>query len=528
MKFLLSMKLLQNYKKKSESFIICLDDDREFLHSLKLSLPMKFSEEPGYDILFMDNPVETLAVIRELVEEEEEIALIMTDQMMPDMKGIDFLKEAMILSPDSMRVLLTGHAGMDSAIVAINENILDKYLTKPIRDFEDLVFTLKRLLNEFNLKNTVDIQHRVILDLYQFSNSLNTLNSLDEILEHAVTFTRAALKCDRISILLVDQGMLCIKASVGIPEDVTKRIRIPLGKDIAGMVFKNREPILVKNIDEIPWIKDRINNEFKSFISAPVICAELSSFDVPLGVINVTNKRDNEPFSDHDLQTLSFIANTASIAINNQQNRLMLEQSCFDTIRALIMALEARDPYTKGHSIRVMELSAGIAQNLELDHHAIRTIKEAAILHDIGKIGIRDDVLLKAGRLDPDELSEIRKHPVISSSIVKPLSSLGEVGEIVRQHHERYDGNGYPDGLKKEAIHLGARIMAVADAYDAMSSCRPYRQALAPDEVMKEFRSESGAQFDPACVDALIKLMSENKEAENKPEFEANRKNSVQ
>jgi DNA-binding NtrC family response regulator len=146
-----------------------------------MSLTSKFQDTPVYNLLFLDNPFETLELIQELVENEEEIALLMTDQMMPDMKGIDLLKKAKSISPGTMRVLLTGHAGMDSAIVAINEKVLDKYLTKPVYDFEDLVFTLKRLLNEFHLKNTVDAQQRVILDLYQFSNALNCLGNLDEI-----------------------------------------------------------------------------------------------------------------------------------------------------------------------------------------------------------------------------------------------------------------------------------------------------------------------------------------------------------
>jgi HD-GYP domain-containing protein (c-di-GMP phosphodiesterase class II) len=291
-----------------------------------------------------------------------------------------------------------------------------------------------------------------------------------------------------------------------------------LGENIAGRVLKNREAMLVKDIDEISWMKNKINVEFKSFISAPVICAELRSFDVPLGVINVTNKAGNESFSEQDLQTLSFIANTASIAINNQQNRQMLEKSYLDTVKALIVALEARDTYTKGHSVRVMEYSEGIGRRLGLEERMIGTIRDAAILHDIGKIGIADKVLLKSGRLDPGEHKEIRKHSEISYAIVNSISSLQEVGMIVRQHHERYDGKGYPSGLKDEEIHIGARIMAVADAYDAMTSNRPYRHALDAEDVVGELMTVSGAQLDPQCVEAFIQYISEKKAAENESE----------
>jgi len=499
------MKTLNNCRNNSELFIICLDDDIEFLNSLKMSLTTKFQSEANYNLLFLDNPFESLDVIRDLVEHDEPVALIMSDQMMPGMKGVDFLMETRKITPSSMRVLLTGHAGMDSAIVAINENILHKYLTKPVDDIEDLVLTLKRLLNEYILKNTVDKQHKIILDLYKFANTLNSFNSTEEILGHIISFTRDTLNCDRISILLLEGETLTIKASVGIPEEICQRIRIPLGTNISGRVLKDRRPLLVEDIDKIPWIEKKINSEFKSFISTPVICAELCSFDIPLGVINVTNKINHEPFDEQDLKILSFIANTASIAINNQQNGEKLEQSYFDTIKALIMALEARDRYTKGHSMRVMEYAAGIAKQMGLDENTIKTITDAAILHDIGKIGIRDDVLLKAGRLDPDELLEIQKHSEISGAIVKSISSLQEVGLVVRQHHERYDGKGYPDKLKGEEIHIGARILAVADSYDAMTSNRPYRKPLNKNDVIDELKSEASAQFDPKCVDALIR-----------------------
>jgi len=162
-----------------------------------------------------------------------------------------------------------------------------------------------------------------------------------------------------------------------------------------------------------------------------------------------------------------------------------------------------------------MEYSIGIARNLGLEKHSIKTIKDAGILHDIGKIGIRDYVLLKKGRLTDEEFNEIKKHPVISGNIVKTISSLQEAAMIARQHHERFDGKGYPDRLKEKEIHIGARCMAVADAYDAMTSTRPYRQSLGHDSALEELRKGSGTQFDPKCVDAFLRFLSEKMSAEN-------------
>ena len=486
-----------------ESFILCLDDDRDFLDSMRIALPSKLRNERNYNIIFMDNPFETLELIRELIDAEEEIALLMTDQMMPKMRGIEFLKEAMAITPNSMRVLLTGHAGMDSAVTAINDNVLDKYLTKPVQDIDDLAFTLKRLLSEFDLKSQVNAQERVILDLYEFSNSLNRCHDLKDILNKTINFTSATLDCARISILLMEDDYLCYKAGMGVPKEISSGIRIPLGEFVAGHVVETRSPMLVSDVEKLSWWGKKIDSKYKSFISAPVVSAELTSFDQPLGVINVTNKRGDREFTNEDLQTLTFITNTASIAINNQLNRKKIEQNYIETISALIVALEARDPYTKGHSVRVRDYAVEIAKEMALDNEMIKTLSDAGMLHDIGKIGIRDDILLKPGKLDPQEIAEIRKHPIISSAIVRSISSLKEGATIVEQHHEKFDGSGYPKGIKQDAIHIGARIMAVADAFDAMTSNRPYRKGLSTKFALAELREKSGTQFDPNCVQAF-------------------------
>ncbi len=490
-----------------EPFIICLDDDKGFLNSLKFSLLNKFGDKPSYNMLFLNDPVEALKLISELVKDKEEIALLLTDQMMPNMNGIDFLKEAKKIVPDSIRVLLTGYAGMDSAITAINEGLLDKYLTKPISDIEDFVITLKHLLNEFHLKSTVDAQQRIILDLYNFSNSLNSYDNLDLILEHTVSFAQDTLKSERIYLLILENGELVIRASSGIPKDIAERISIQMGDSIEGKVFKEKGPVLVQDIEQVGWLKDGVDSDFESFITFPMIFVGLNSSDIPLGIINVGDKTDGIPFSEHDLKALSFIANTASIAIKNQQNRIVLEKTYFNATKALIVALEARDKYTKGHSIRVMEYAESIAIKLGLEEKTVKNIRDAAILHDIGKIGVRDSVLLKPGRLSREEAEHINKHPEISEEIIKPISFLKEILPIVRHHHEKFDGSGYPDKLRGDNIPIGARIMAVADTYDAMTSHRPYRKSLHVNVAVSVLKKEAGRQLDPELVEVFLECL---------------------
>jgi cyclic di-GMP phosphodiesterase len=174
---------------------------------------------------------------------------------------------------------------------------------------------------------------------------------------------------------------------------------------------------------------------------------------------------------------------------------------------ALANAIEAREEGMRGHSERLTRLAMRLAAAVGLGEHEIETIRLGALLHDVGKIGIPDSVLLKPAALTPEERSLMRAHTEIGDHLLEPLELLAAVRPIVRHHHERWDGLGYPDGLAGEAIPLGARIMAVADAVEAMSACRVYRQALPETEIVRELERGSGTQWDPAIVDQILKLI---------------------
>jgi len=190
----------------------------------------------------------------------------------------------------------------------------------------------------------------------------------------------------------------------------------------------------------------------------------------------------------------------------NAQLQGLLERSranYLSTISSLARTIEAKDPYTGGHTERVGEYALMLARELGFGEDELEAVEVGAIVHDIGKIGIPDRILLKPGRLDAEEFAEMRKHPEISSYILDGLDVPQVVVEMARHHHERFDGNGYPDGLAGEDIPLAARILTVADAFDAMTSDRPYRAALAVEEALAEVRRNAGTQFCPAVVAAL-------------------------
>jgi putative nucleotidyltransferase with HDIG domain len=193
-----------------------------------------------------------------------------------------------------------------------------------------------------------------------------------------------------------------------------------------------------------------------------------------------------------------------------EENRELLgsmQRSYLSTITSLARTVEAKDPYTSGHTERVADIALVLAAELGFDESKLPAINVGAIIHDIGKIGVPDTILLKPGPLDPDEFAEMRRHPEMSSYIVGELDLPIEVKQMVRSHHERYDGGGYPDGLAGERIPLAARILTVADALDAMTSDRPYRNALPLEVALSEIRAKSGTQFCPVVVEALERVM---------------------
>jgi len=166
--------------------------------------------------------------------------------------------------------------------------------------------------------------------------------------------------------------------------------------------------------------------------------------------------------------------------------------------------VEKKDPYTGGHIKRVVEYSSAIARCIEGDAGDLEQLRLAAVLHDIGKIGIRDSVLLKQAGFTPDELETMRSHPLVGADILAHIEQMGEVRRIMRSHHEKWNGSGYPDGLAGEAIPLHARIISVADAFDAITTDRPYRKAAGLDAAKEEIRRHGGTEFDPLVVAAFV------------------------
>lgn len=320
------------------------------------------------------------------------------------------------------------------------------------------------------------------------------------------------------SLLLYDEEKeeLYFDVALGEKGEIIKKIRLKMGEGIAGSVAKTRKSLIVNDVKKDPRFFKKADEQ-SGFVTKSILCSPLIYKDKLLGVIQAINKRDNKTFSDEDLNLFESFANIVSIALENANLFNKLKETFFQTSFALAEAVEKRDPYTGGHVKRVTEYCLAIAQELGLNKEEKENLELSAILHDIGKIGIDDSILRKPAPLDEKEIEIMKKHPQIGLEILSKVKHLSDIVTGTFSHHEKYDGTGYPQGLKGDEIPLIGRIIAVCDTFDAMTSNRPYRRGLDDNIAIEEIKKYRGIQFDPLVVDAFInafqkgKIISQNK-----------------
>jgi HD-GYP domain-containing protein (c-di-GMP phosphodiesterase class II)/putative methionine-R-sulfoxide reductase with GAF domain len=290
-------------------------------------------------------------------------------------------------------------------------------------------------------------------------------------------------------------------------------IRVPPGEGIAGWVAEHCETVLVPDVSQDPRYYAR-GGEGTGFVTRSILCTPLMVQEQVrgqdilhrrvIGVAQALNKQKDEPFTPGDIEVFEGLARQAAIAMERTRLYRDVNDMFVDMIKALTEAIEAKDPYTRGHTSRVTDASVVIAREMGLPQEEVFKISLSGLLHDIGKIGMPDAILRKPARVTDDELRVIRQHPERGERILRPLRHLREIIAGVVEHHERYDGRGYPHGLKGEAISLAGRVIAVADTFDAMTSDRPYRRGMPVETVLAEIRQQAGRQFDPQMVAAFL------------------------
>jgi len=349
-------------------------------------------------------------------------------------------------------------------------------------------------------------RHDVRLDLlYEVGKKATSASQVSRMVDEIVTMTRQTLKASASSVLLVDEEMqeLFFEFADGAAGGMLRQVRLSIDSGIAGWVARHREPLVANDVTKDPRFCRDID-ETTGFVTRSIICAPLLVHGNITGVIEVLNKLDGSDFTQQDLETLVSVASTAAIAIENSKLHQSLIDGYKGTIRALAAAVDAKDPYTRGHSQRVAEYALLGGPELSFSLEELEVLEYAGILHDVGKIGIPDGILSKGGRLTAEEYCIMSEHPVIGASIVDGIPFMNVARPLILHHHEKYDGTGYPVGLEGTDIPMGARLLAVADTFDSITTDRPYRAALGVSYAISELRRCSGTQLCPTAVEAFV------------------------
>jgi putative nucleotidyltransferase with HDIG domain len=350
--------------------------------------------------------------------------------------------------------------------------------------------------------------------------SIETSFDTEELITKALTesIKKIFINASGVIMLLTESNELKIRSQYGYKNRLLDS-RIPIDS-IAGWVFKNNKSLFIKDIKTIKFYNPASDG---LFMKESVIISPIPGKDKITGVISLT--RQEPQFSREDLYFLTILANHIGALIENGRLYTNIQKDYINTIHSLAAAVDAKDHYTHGHSSTVMKYATKIAEKMGLPAEDIETVKYAALLHDIGKIGISENIINKPGKLTKEEYNVIKMHPQLGANIVSKINSLKKLVPLILSHHEWVNGTGYPLGLKGDEIPLGARIISVVDAFSTITSKRPYREELSVDFAVNEIRKCAGIQFDERIVSVFEKIIEEEtKENEKSQDVKIDKK----
>lgn len=343
-----------------------------------------------------------------------------------------------------------------------------------------------------------------LIALLRASHHLGHVENEDQLLHNILNDAVSALEAQRGAIVLADgpAGKLRLRALANGCNDPGTRVNY--SQNLASRCFEQGESLLCVSVDKDPTLAAA--QSIHEGAMGSVLCVLLRTPRKRLGVLHLDRNNFQKPFTRSDLRLADALAASVSAGIESAMMLRKQRELFMNSITVLGQAVEMRDHYTGGHTNRVTKYSELLGQWLEVSEEELNLIRIGTPLHDIGKIGIDDSILRKPGKLTPEEFEIMKTHTVKGAAILGTIPDLEPAIPIVRSHHEQWSGRGYPDGLKGEAIPRLARIVAVADAFDAMTSDRPYRRGMAAEVAFAEVERQSGRQFDPDCAAAFLAI----------------------
>lgn len=379
-----------------------------------------------------------------------------------------------------------------------------------IRDLTQLSISLTKLKD--STSQHLQTHERQLGALVGLGSVINSSLGLKRVLAEVMDRLIALMSAERGFLMLRESdGSLSVQVARGINQEDIAKDKFNISNTVIKRVVETGEVILTTNAQDDPRFGQQLSVAAYHLLS--ILCAPLKLKDDLIGVIYVDNRIHSGIFQQSDFELISAFANQAAVAINNaqlfddlQDSNEELQIAYQATLEGWVRALDLRDKETEGHTIRVTALTQKLSKSMNINDDDLIHITRGALLHDIGKMAIPDGILLKPSKLSDDERKLVEKHPVYAFEMLSPIKFLLPALDIPYCHHEKWDGSGYPRGLKGEEIPFAARIFAVADVWDALVSDRPYRKGIEPAEIREHIRKDSGLHFDPKVVDAFLKL----------------------
>lgn len=410
---------------------------------------------------------------------------------------------------DMLGVPLKAKKGIIGVIEVLNKKEGQPFEKRDLAILSALALRISTILEKTRLFLDLERSVKQFTTLAEVGTLLNSTLDQAVIRKRAMEAITFLMNAEVGSLLLVDDEKrdLYFEVALGDKGDKVKEIRLKIGEGIAGWVAEHGESLLIKDVSKDPRFY-RSADQKTEFITRDMVCVPVKVKDKIIGVLQAINNKEGI-FAEEDMKLFQLFSNQVAIALDNARLYEEIRETFFAVAEALAEAIEKRDPYTGGHTKRVVHYSLAAAKYLNLTPKELEFLKLSAILHDIGKIGVDDSVLRKPGKLDDHEAELMKMHPMMGADIMRHVRQLNDLIPGMKYHHERPDGKGYPEGLKGGEIPIIARIISVADTYDAMTSTRPYRKGLPHQTAIDEIKKYAGTQFDRDVALAFVKAFEQ-------------------
>jgi putative nucleotidyltransferase with HDIG domain len=512
---------------KQKRTILVVDDDRRVVDLLQISL-----SQNGYHVTTASTGEEGLEQVR-----RETPDLVILDLRLPKKNGYEVcaaLKSAKETAAIPI-IMVSATAEVDARLQGLMHGA-DDYLTKPFSP-KELLIKVRRIFERLEKHETLSSKNKELetevarnredlvvrnkeLRFQVFSletlmgltHQLNSSLDLESLLGTVILSVVGQLRVNSACLFLTDQreDPKRLEASTfkGVKEESARSIHFLYEDDFIRAILPTEgdegRPVQLHHLSEDPSLEKSVGPLYAAGFT--LVCPVMMKNKLT-AILAVGEKVSGQDFHSTDLEMVKALSESAGIAIENARLFRDLQDTYLATVRVLVSTIEAKDPYTHGHTERVAQYSVGIAKAMDFSQDEIQTIQLGAFLHDIGKLHTSDSILHKPGALTDEEWRLVKAHPVRGAQMLQGVKFLEKASDLVRHHHERVDGKGYPDGLRGDEITIGAKIVNVADAFDAMTTDRPYRAGLTMEQAIAQFEEKAGTQFAAEVVEVMVRCL---------------------